>query len=69
MAAGVMRARLGLLDSSGVDWEVVSRAAEGLSHAEIVRACEHAAKDAILAHTTALTTAALVRPLSDRQAR
>jgi SpoVK/Ycf46/Vps4 family AAA+-type ATPase len=67
VAERVMRSRLSLLDTSHVDWVLATDAATGLSHAEIVRACEHAAKNAILSHTTAITTEALVSALSERR--
>ncbi|HQP35437.1 MAG TPA: ATP-binding protein [Polyangiaceae bacterium] len=66
-AEHVMRARLALLDCSQVAWAEAVTAANGLSHAELVRACEHAAKDAILAHRTTVETAALVDALRERR--
>jgi ATP-dependent helicase YprA (DUF1998 family) len=39
-----------------------------LSHAELARACEQAAKDALLTDTTALTTDNLVAALNERRA-
>jgi SpoVK/Ycf46/Vps4 family AAA+-type ATPase len=67
IAEHVMRARLALLDTSKVEWASATHAAEGLSHAEIARACEHAAKNAILEHTTLIQTATLIAALSDRK--
>jgi len=67
VAEHVMRARLALLDTSAVDWPSASIAAEGLSHAEIARACEHAAKNAILDHTTAIQTDTLTAALTERK--
>jgi len=68
VAEAVMRARLAVLDTSKIDWPAATKAADGLSHGEIVRACEHAAKNAILAHTTSVATTALVDALTERQA-
>ena len=68
MAEQVMRGRLAPLDTSRVDWPGAADAAEGLSHAEITRACEHAAKNAILARSTATDTDALVAALNERRA-
>jgi SpoVK/Ycf46/Vps4 family AAA+-type ATPase len=67
-AQHVMQARLALLDTSRLDWSAVIHAAEGLSHGELTRACEHAAKDAILAHRRQVSTADLVSALDVRRA-
>ena len=68
IAESVMRARLALLDASRVEWSEVLGATEGLSHADLARACEHAAKKAILAHRTRIETSELVEALSERRA-
>lgn len=68
VAARVIRSRLAPLDTSGIDWEAAVAAAEGLSHAELTRACEQAAKDALLAETTVVKTAGLVIALDERRA-
>lgn len=68
LAEQVMRARLSLLDCSEVDWGAAAAAAEGLSHAEVVRACEQAAKNAILAHRTTIDTSGLAETLTERRA-
>jgi ATP-dependent 26S proteasome regulatory subunit len=67
IATRVMRARLGLLDTSSVDWDAATSKAEGLSHAEIAMACEQAAKNAILDHSTAIREAELVLALDERR--
>lgn len=67
IATEVIQARLALLDTSAVDWEAATKAAEGLSHAELTRACEQAAKDALLNDTTVLKTGCLVAALDDRR--
>jgi SpoVK/Ycf46/Vps4 family AAA+-type ATPase len=48
-------------------WDKVREAAAGLSHAEIARACDDAAKDYILHGKQRVGTAALVRVLSERR--
>jgi SpoVK/Ycf46/Vps4 family AAA+-type ATPase len=48
-------------------WDRVREAAAGLSHAEIARACDDAAKDYILHGKQRVGTAALVRVLSERR--
>jgi SpoVK/Ycf46/Vps4 family AAA+-type ATPase len=68
VAKRVMRARLALLDTSTVDWSRIDDAAAGLSHAELTRACEHAAKDALLAHRKRIATAELIEALNERKA-
>jgi SpoVK/Ycf46/Vps4 family AAA+-type ATPase len=67
IATRVMRGRLALLDTSHIEWHVAAKAAEGLSHAEIAMACEQAAKNAILDHTTAVRDAELVAALAERR--
>ena len=68
IATSVMKARLALLDTSNINWAHAMRAAEGLSHAEIAHACEQAAKNAILEHTTTVRDAELARALEERRA-
>ena len=67
IAARVMQARLGLLDTSAIDWCAAATAAAGLSHAEIALACEQAAKNAILDHSTAVRDAELGLALQERR--
>lgn len=67
LAVEVMQARLALLETSEVDWDAATASSEGLSHAELTRACEQAAKDALLKDTTVLETAGLVAALDERR--
>lgn len=67
VAEHVMRARLALLNTSAIDWRVAAASADGLSHAEIARACEQAAKNAILENTTVIATPSLVSALNERK--
>lgn len=67
IAMRVMQARLSLLDTSGIDWSVAVKDAEGLSHAEIAMSCDHAAKNAILDHTTSVGEPALCAALQERR--
>jgi hypothetical protein len=62
-----MRSRLALLDTSGIAWSAILTASECLSHTELVRACEQAAKNTILQHHTALETETLVASLNERR--
>ena len=67
VALHVMKNRLGLLRTNKVKWPLVQNAAKGLSHAEIVRACDGVVKDAILNRTTDVNTAKIVDALRDRR--
>lgn len=67
IATKVMQGRLALLNTADVDWSAATTAADGLSHAELTRACEQAAKDALIAKTTVLHTDGLVTALSERR--
>jgi len=67
LAEQLMRACLSFLDSSGVEWSRAVVAAEGLSHAEITRACEQAAKEAILKDRRTVATKHLVGALQERR--
>jgi SpoVK/Ycf46/Vps4 family AAA+-type ATPase len=68
VAEQVLRSHLALLKTSRVNWKKVLSAAKGLSQAELVRACEHAAKDAILARRTSVDDSELVAALVQRRA-
>lgn len=68
VAERVLRMRLALLDTSHVDWNDVLVRSEGLSHSDLARACEQAAKNAILAHRRNIETFELTEALSERRA-
>lgn len=67
LACKAFRSRLQGLETGEVDWQRVVVAAEGLSYADIVKACEDAAKEAILGDTETVTTETLLRSLEDRR--
>lgn len=67
LAGRAMRSRLGGLDVQGVDWRKATEAARGLSYADIGRACEDAAKDAILLGSGGVTTEMLAHALEERR--
>lgn len=67
IAESVLRNRLAFLDTAEVAWSKVIDAAQGLCHADLVRACGHAAKDAILAHRRRVKTEEIVSSLHDRR--
>jgi len=66
-AGAVIRARLGSL-ARGVAWASVRPHVEGLSHADLVKAAEGAAKTALLRGDTAITTDDLLTAISTRKA-
>lgn len=49
------------------DWTLIADAAEGLSHAEIAKACDDAAKNCILRNACPVDTSALVSALRGRR--
>jgi SpoVK/Ycf46/Vps4 family AAA+-type ATPase len=67
MASLMLRSRLGLLETTRVDWPHIVDAARGLSHAEIARACADAAKDAVLSDRSELMTQDLLEALATRR--
>lgn len=69
MAAQLIRNRLSLLDLGSVDWTRVTEAATGLSHADVVRASEHAARRAVLRESTCVGTTLLVEALGEMKSR
>ena len=62
----LIRNRLAEVRLERIAWPSVTKAAEGLSHAEITLAAEKAAKDVILTKADVVTTAALVSALRER---
>ncbi len=68
VALQILKNRLALLKTTSVKWPLVSKAAQGLSQAELARACENAVKHAILERRTSLGTAEVVQALQERRA-
>jgi SpoVK/Ycf46/Vps4 family AAA+-type ATPase len=68
VARQVLRARLALVKLRKVNWDEVLDAAAGLSHAELTRACEQVAKNALLARRTDVAAAELVAAIGERKA-
>ncbi len=68
LARRTFESRLQNVQKGDVDWPLVVEAAKELSYAEIVKACEDAAKEAILEDTSVVKTAALIQALKDRRA-
>jgi SpoVK/Ycf46/Vps4 family AAA+-type ATPase len=67
LARETFQSRLQGLDTSGVDWPRVVTSAEALSYADIVKACEDTAKEAILGDTKTVITETLLRAIADRR--
>jgi SpoVK/Ycf46/Vps4 family AAA+-type ATPase len=63
----VVCSRLPMLDMTEVNWHAVWDAARQLSPADLVRACEHVAKDALLSQSKRITTTDLVAAIEDRR--
>jgi SpoVK/Ycf46/Vps4 family AAA+-type ATPase len=59
MSRALIENRLSSFNISKVNWQTVTRNARGLSHAEITRACDDAAKESVLSDETAITSARL----------
>ncbi len=67
-AVNVIRGRLAAMDTTAVEWQELAEHVGGLSHAELVRAAETAAKEAILRDDDAIDTAQLIAALDERHA-
>jgi SpoVK/Ycf46/Vps4 family AAA+-type ATPase len=59
--------RLNVFGVQGVDWNKVSKALEGLSYAELSRACDDAARGCVLADCNEVNTETLLSALRERQ--
>lgn len=66
--AATIKTRLANFDLAGIDWTTVCAAGEGLSTAEIMRAAEDAARDAILDGLATADTQRLAAALHNRRA-
>jgi SpoVK/Ycf46/Vps4 family AAA+-type ATPase len=67
LASKLIKNRLGVFEIEGLDWQVVLETAKGLSYAEIARACDDAARRAILSDSTEIQTQYLTAALRDRR--
>lgn len=68
VAKALVQNRLANVKLARIAWPRVTKAAAGLSHAEITMAAERAAKDLILLGQTEVTAAALEHALNERRA-
>ena len=68
LAAEILARKLAMFETAGVEWPLVFREAEGLSHSELARASEEAAKRAVLDGSTRIATEVLIAALRERKA-
>lgn len=64
----LVKNRLATFNVSRLGWKRIAESAQGLSHADIVRAAESAARTAVLAHRKSIRTDDLVNALGERHA-
>jgi SpoVK/Ycf46/Vps4 family AAA+-type ATPase len=64
----ILRRKLAMFNTADINWPSVLPAADGLSHADLARASEEAAKQAVLGGSTRITCEALVSALRERKA-
>ena len=67
LAEEVLRRKLAMFQTIDLDWPQVLPEAKGLSHAELVRASEEAAKRAVLGGSIRITTETLLAALRERK--
>ena len=67
LAALVIQNRLAMMNTRGVAWEQLAKHLQKLSHAEVARAADQAAKDSILDGSDMVTTNQLAAALAERQ--
>lgn len=59
--------RLVMFDTNTLTWNKITSAAEGLSAADVTRACEDAAKEAVLHYNTKLSTELVIKAIKRRK--
>ena len=64
----VIKNRLSTFGTNRLSWGTIVDAARGLSHADIVRAAEAAAREAVLSHRQSIHTDELIAALRERTA-
>jgi len=67
MVRALVANRLSSFDISRIEWSPITQSARGLSHAEVTRACDDAAKEAVLSDGKFITTSALEKALQLRR--
>lgn len=64
----ILKARLAGFKKDPLDWGSLAQAAEGLSYADIARACDEAIKDAVIHDRDTLEARDVLKPINERQA-
>lgn len=59
--------KLSQFKNENMDWKILAEKAEGLSYADITKACEDAIKDAIIHDRLVISTKDLLKPIQERQ--
>lgn len=59
--------RLAMFNTKSLEWHGIITSAEGLSSAEVTRACEDAAKEAVLNNEAKISTSLMVKAIERRQ--
>lgn len=67
MVRALIENRLSSFEIGGLKWPRIKTPSKGLSHAEVTRACDDAAKEAVLSDCGSITTEALEKALRLRQ--
>lgn len=67
LAEEILVRKLAVFQTADLDWSRILPEAEGLSHAELARASEEAAKQAVLGGSTRITTEAVLSALQERR--
>ena len=68
LAEDILRRKLAPFETIGFDWAYILPETEGLSHADLTRASEEAAKQAVLGGSKRITSEALISALRERKA-
>ena len=68
LAGEILKRKLATFETADLDWSQLLSETEGLSHAELARASEEAAKYAVLAGCTRITSESLLSALRERKA-
>ncbi|MGA2026614.1 MAG: ATP-binding protein [Syntrophobacteraceae bacterium] len=67
LAKKMLRNRLSTFDTRAVDWDRVLASTDGLSYADITRACDDAAKESILEGSAAIKTECILNAIGERR--
>jgi len=67
MSRRLVENRLSIFDVQHLRWDPILKAAKGMPHADIVKACEDAAKDAVLCGRRQIRTTDLTRAITRRR--